>query len=89
VLVVLVVLVGMVMLVGVLFTELATAIIAPMDPYVMIVPMAGEPNELVPIIPIAPTLVKPSITYLNREPYRVGALLDNNASGQKSHCKNC
>lgn len=86
---IIIVMMVMMMLVRMLFTELATAFITSMTPYVMVVPMAGEPDELVAIVPIAPTFVKPPIPNLNREPDRVGALLENHASGQNSHCKNC
>lgn len=77
-----------VMLMGMFLTELAPALITSMNPFVVVVPMAGEPDELVAIVPIARTFIKPPITYLDREPDRVSALLDNHTSGQKSHCKN-
>jgi hypothetical protein len=85
---VLVVLVVVVMLVGMLPMELAVASIMSMNPYVIVVPMAGEPDELIAIVPITPTFIKPPITNFDVEPDRVGALLDKHTGGHEGHCKN-
>lgn len=84
---VLVVFMVMMTLVGMLLMELAVACIMSMDPYVIVVPMAREPDELIAIVPITPTFVEAPITNLDVERDRVGGS-GNHTSRQKSNCKN-
>src|SRR5437667_4213856 len=79
-----------VMLPGMFAMPLATALIMPMHPSVMVFPpIPGYPHPFVAIVPIARTIgiIRP-ITNVDREPDRQGAWPDQHANRQDSHCKN-
>lgn len=79
-----------VMLSGMFAMPLATALIMPMHPVVMVFPpRPGYPHPFVATVPIARTIgvIRP-ITHVDREPDRHGAWPDQHANRQESHCKN-
>jgi hypothetical protein len=79
-----------VMLPGMFAMPLATALIMPMNPSVMVFPpIPRYPHPFVAIVPIARTvgIIRP-ITHVDREPDRHGAWPDQHANRQESHCKN-
>jgi hypothetical protein len=79
-----------VMLPGMFAMPLATALVMPMNPSVMVFPpIPGYPHPFVAIVPIARTvgIIRP-ITHVDREPDRQGAWPDQHANRQESHCKN-
>ena len=84
--------VGMVVvvLVGMFAMPLATALIMPMNPFVMVFrPMPGYPHPFVAIFPIARTIgVIRLITQIDRDPERHGAWPDKHANRQESHREN-
>ena len=77
-----------VMLPGMLAMPLATALIMPMIPSMMLPPRPGYPNPFVAIVPIGRAVVIRPITQIDRDPDRHGAWPDKHANRQKSHRKN-
>ena len=79
-----------VVLSGMFAMPLATALIMPMHPVVMVFPpIPGYPHPFVATVPIARTIgvIRP-ITHVDGEPDRHGAWPDQHANRQESHCKN-
>jgi hypothetical protein len=84
-----IVVVVMVVLSGMFAMPLATALIMPMHPVVMVFPpIPGYPHPFVATVPIARTIgvIRP-ITHVDREPDRHGAWPDKHANRQESHCE--
>ena len=77
------------MLAGMFATELATAFITPMQPFMMIAPTAGYPYPLVATIPIAWSIrIKPPVAHLDIQTNSHCAWLDEQTNRQKTHRKN-
>src|ERR1700738_1071545 len=79
----------LVMFPGAFAMELATALIRPMNPSMMLAPMPGHPHPFVAIVPISGALVIGPIADIDRDLDRHGAWPEEHANRQKSRCKNC